>query len=136
MLNIVPVGVGSGVCTFTTASGSTFLEFDVPKVDYPHGTLEAVVGWTSWIYPANPLPLYVELQLWHDGGVPHMLQSSVWSFSPSQAVTANGGHAARDLYPVMLPDPGHMMHQADREGPGVRHVLPPGNGVMRTNRAA
>jgi hypothetical protein len=108
--SIVPVEIWSGHKTFTATS--PVITIDVPPASIPTGVV-AIVGWTGWIYQTDPLPMYSGMDWWHDGGTPHRLQASLWTFPTTQG-TWNSAHVARDTYPHMLPAPGHRMTWGDR----------------------
>jgi hypothetical protein len=125
--NIVPVSVWTDHLTF---ADGTFLIAEVPQEAIPDG-VTAIVGWSGWIYQTNPLALYSEVKLWHDGGTPHMLWSDVWTCKPSEGATWNNGHCARAFPSNVLPLSGHRMVKGDRLFVEIRCVPKPSPGKAK-----
>jgi hypothetical protein len=109
--NVVPVGVWVPVTRFVGAE-VPFVRVDFPAAQIP-GNVVRIVGWSGWVYPTAPLPLYVEVRLWHDGGTPHLLDTVLFSFSPDDAVIGRS-HAVKAIPWSMLPEPGHHMAAGDQ----------------------
>ena len=105
--SIVPVSVQMGNSQFSGAEQKTV---EVPLLP-PNAV--ALMGWTAWAQHTSPLPLYVLIEVWHDGGQPHLMHHYADTASPIEG-TRNGEHRINTLPPVIFPIPGHRMDSNDR----------------------
>ena len=104
--SITPVLASAG-SPFTHFPGDlSFVEGNAVGVP---GNTVAIAGWVGW-FTTRGTQGYIRVEVWHDGGTPHMLQQSFWGLGPSETET----YQVADIPAVLLPSPGHQSDGNDK----------------------